>query len=258
MNPRHLWAAPKIRNGDQMTIWQLLEDIKREYNPRMPQARIQRERRRETMAQARRAAALATSSRNTPQKNKRGRHKVPSKRGSKLSLGMHRDLLGHQNSAVQQGPFGLLDPAETVDMNAGTHNRGSRYQSPHPRMSVNNNNGNETNGASKDSNNEKSLTSSDYAMMEKIKTSLGHVVLQDTNIIHSSIGSNINTNKKKINSNKGGNKMTKLNYIDANFTINPKIAYIIYTSGHGRGGHFYSLKAIRDELPINSFINLPV
>ena len=25
--------------------------------------------------------------------------------------------------------------------------------------------------------------------------------------------------------------MTKLNYIDANFTINPKIAYIIYTSG---------------------------
>ena len=61
MNPRHLWAAPKIRNGDQMTIWQLLEDIKREYNPRMPQARIQRERRRETMAQARRAAALATS-----------------------------------------------------------------------------------------------------------------------------------------------------------------------------------------------------
>ena len=32
------------------------------------------------------------------------------------------------------------------------------------------------------------------------------------------------------------------------------IAYIIYTSGHGRGGHFYSLKAIRDELPINSFI----
>ena len=143
MNPRHLWAAPKIRNGDQMTIWQLLEDIKREYNPRMPQARIQRERRRETMAQARRAAALATSSRNTPPKNKRGRHKVPSKRGSKLSLGMHRDLLGHQNSAVQQGPFGLLDPAETVDMNAGTHNRGSRYQSPHPRMSVNNNNGNE-------------------------------------------------------------------------------------------------------------------
>ena len=99
------------------------------------------------------------------------------------------------------------------------------------KESNNNNNGNKNNGASKDNNNEKSLTSSDYAMMEKIKTSLGHVVLQDTNIIHSSIGSNINTNKKKINSNKGGNKMTKLNYIDANFTINPKIAYIIYTSG---------------------------
>ena len=64
------------------------------------------------------------------------------------------------------------------------------------KESNNNNNGNKNNGASKDNNNEKSLTSSDYAMMEKIKTSLGHVVLQDTNIIHSSIGSNI-TNKKK-------------------------------------------------------------
>ena len=37
--------------------------------------------------------------------------------------------------------------------------------------------GNKNNGASKDSNNEKSLTSSDYAMMEKIKT-----LLQRTNI----------------------------------------------------------------------------
>ena len=28
MNPRHLWAAPKIRNGEPMVVWQLLEDIK--------------------------------------------------------------------------------------------------------------------------------------------------------------------------------------------------------------------------------------
>jgi len=138
MNPRHLWAAPKIRNGDQMTIWQLLEDIKREYSPRMPQAKIGQGRRKETVAQARRAAAQASTSRTSSAKKKRSHHKIPSQRGSKLSLGIHRDLLGHDNSAIQQGAFGLLDPAETVDMNTGNNNRGSRYQSPHPRMSVNN------------------------------------------------------------------------------------------------------------------------
>tara|TARA_B100001093_G_scaffold448445_1_gene454038 strand:- start:8017 stop:9147 length:1131 start_codon:yes stop_codon:yes gene_type:complete len=33
-----------------------------------------------------------------------------------------------------------------------------------------------------------------------------------------------------------------------------KIGYIIYTAGHGRGGHFYSLKTIKEEVPLNSHI----
>ena len=43
--------------------------------------------------------------------------------------------MGHQNSAVQQGAFGLLDPAETIDQ--GPRSRGQRLR-PHPRMSVDN------------------------------------------------------------------------------------------------------------------------
>ena len=43
--------------------------------------------------------------------------------------------MGHQNSAVQQGAFGLLDPAETIDQ--GPRSRGQRLRA-HPRMSVDN------------------------------------------------------------------------------------------------------------------------
>ena len=85
--------------------------------------------RKETMAQAKSLANKAISP------NRNSRHKIPSKRGSKLSLGIHRDLMGHHNSAVQQGAFGLLDPAETIDQ--GPRSRGQRLRA-HPRMSVNN------------------------------------------------------------------------------------------------------------------------
>ena len=125
MSPRHLWAATQIRNGEPMIVWQLLEDIRKEYSSSLPKSRRLTEKRRKLEDQARKAEQLSRA-------KKKNVHKVPSRRGSNLSLGIHRDLLGHTASASQRMPFGLLDPEEQLSFS-------SRMQSSsgyHPRMST--------------------------------------------------------------------------------------------------------------------------
>jgi hypothetical protein len=131
MNPRHLWAATQIRNGEPMVIWQILDDIRREYSAWMPQARMRAAQKRQTRIAAQQEAEMARF-------KKMNGHKVPSKRGANLSLGIHRDVLGHSASASQKMPFGLLKPTALSSENGVLHSRKSSRSKPHPRMQTSN------------------------------------------------------------------------------------------------------------------------
>ena len=62
-------------------------------------------------------------------------------------------------------------------------------------------------------------------MIQDIQSTLGHVVISDGMVTKVSIGIESEINQTK------DTKVTALNYVDAEWTVDPKIAYIIYTSG---------------------------
>ena len=69
------------------------------------------------------------------------------------------------------------------------------------------------------------LGEADLKMIQDIQSTLGHVVISDGMVTKVSIGIESEINQTK------DTKSNALNYVDAEWTIDPKIAYIIYTSG---------------------------